>query len=439
VVKAILTASSGIDSRRAALSILEEVRAGKPFDLALDRGIGKLAEPDRRLAHELAAGVLRQRSALDSHLAPLVPRGWSSVASALQDILRLGAYQLTGLDRVPAHAAVDTSVELAKEHGGARAAAFVNAVLRRLARTEPPTAALTGHDAEALAAEHSHPVWLVRRWVERFGPPATERLLRWNNTRPRLVLQPARQDLKAMAERWGAAGIEVETAPYGAGLVTNLTRPSDLPGFEDGDFMVQDPAQALLARFADLPSRTVVYDACAAPGGKSIALGRHAKTVVAGDVSPSRARRLAENVARAGSGREQVIVADARQPPIRLADVVLVDAPCLGTGTFARNPDARWRVTPEGLGSLEHLQSQLLERTASVVPPGGLLIYSTCSLEPEENGAQVKRFLVGHPDFHREPTDAVPLGLLSPQGDLMVLPQQHGMDGAYAARLRRSI
>ena len=439
MVKSILPAPSGIDSRRAALSILEEVRAGKPFDLALDRGIGKLAEPDRRLAHELAAGVLRQRSALDSHLAPLVPRGWSSVAPELQDILRLGAYQLTSLDRVPAHAAVDTSVELAKEHGGARAAAFVNAVLRRLARTEPPAAALTGHDAEGLAAEHSHPVWLVRRWVERFGLPATGRLLRWNNSRPRLVLQPARQDLKTLAERWVAAGIEVEAAPYGAGLVTNLSRPSDLPGFEDGDFIVQDPAQALLARFADLPPGAVVYDACAAPGGKSIALGRQAKTVVAGEVSPFRARRLAENVVRAGSGREQVIVADARQPPIRRAEVVLVDAPCLGTGTFARNPDARWRVTPEGLRSLEHLQSQLLERTASVVPPGGLLVYSTCSLEPEENGAQVKRFLAGHPDFHREPTDAVAPDLLSPRGDLMVLPQQHGMDGAFAARLRRSV
>jgi 16S rRNA (cytosine967-C5)-methyltransferase len=400
--------------------------------------VGKLAEPDRRLAHELAAGVLRHRSALDERLAPLVPRGWSSVAPALQDILRLGAYQLTGLDRVPAHAAVDTSVDLAKENGGARPATFVNAVLRRLARTEPAAPTPAGDDAEQLAAEHSHPVWLVRRWAELFGLPATERLLRWNNTRPRLALHPARQDLKTLAERWSAVGIEVEAAPYSAGLVTNLTRPSDLPGFGDGDFIVQDPAQALVARFADLPPGTTVYDACAAPGGKSIALGRQAKTVVAGEVSPSRASRLAENVLRAGSGREHVIVADARRPPIRRAEVVLVDAPCLGTGTFARHPDARWRVTPEALASLARLQSELLDRTSAVVPPGGLLVYSTCSLEPEENWAQVKRFLVGHPDFHREPTEAVPPDLFSPEGDLMVLPHQHGMDGAFAARLRRS-
>jgi 16S rRNA (cytosine967-C5)-methyltransferase len=437
-VKSIVAGSSGIDSRRAALSILEQVRAGKPFDLALYGKIGNLAEPDRRLAHELAAGVLRQRSALDSRLAPLVPRGWSSVAPELQDILRLGAYQLTSLDRVPSHAAVDTSVELAKETGGARLAAFVNAVLRRLARRGPTVTAPAGDDTERLAAEHSHPVWLVRRWVELFGLPATERLLCWNNTRPRLVLQPARQNLNTLADRWSAAGIGVEVAPYGAGLVTNVTRPSDLPGFGAGDFIVQDPAQALLVRFADLPPGTVVYDACAAPGGKSIALGRQAKTVVAGEVSRSRARRLAENVHRAGSGRERVVVADARQPPIRQAEVILVDAPCLGTGTFARHPDARWRVTPEALESLERLQFELLDQTAAVVPPGGLLVYSTCSLEPEENRAQVQRFLAGHPDFHREPTKAVAPDLLSSEGDLMVLPHQHGMDGAFAARLRRS-
>jgi 16S rRNA (cytosine967-C5)-methyltransferase len=417
---------------------LEQVRSGKAFDVALDLSVDSLADPDRRLAHELAAGVLRQRSVLDAHLAPLVARGWSSVAPALQDILRLGAYQLTSLDRVPSHAAVDTSVELAKENGGARPAAFVNAVLRRLAGTEPPSRGLAVSDAERLAVEHSHPAWLVRRWIDRFGVEATERLLHWNNTRPRLILQPARLELQTLAERWRAAGVQVEAAPYGAGLVTNLTRPSDLPGFGEGDFVVQDSAQALLGRFADLPPGAVIYDACAAPGGKSIALGRRAGLVVAGEVSRARARRLAENVLRAGSGRELVIVADATQPPIRLVDVVLVDAPCLGTGTFARHPDARWRVTPEALGSLARLQSQLLDQTAAVVPAGGLLVYSTCSLEPEENRDQVQRFLARHPDFSRESSGAVPAELLSPEGDLMVLPHQHGMDGAFAARLRRS-
>ena len=433
-----MTSVPGIQSRRAALSILGQVRDGRPFEAALDRGVAELAEPDRRLAHELAAGVLRQRSVLDRQLAPLVPRGWSSVAVELQDILRLGAYQLTVLERVPPHAAVDTSVSLAKDSGGTRAAGFVNAVLRRLTRSGPSGDAPTEPHAPTLAGEYSHPDWLVQRWLERFGPEGTEALLRWNNARPRLVLQSARADLETLAARWQADGIGVEPAPYGAGLIADVSRPAELPGYAEGDFLVQNAAQALIARFCDAPPGGTVYDACAAPGGKTIALGRQAGAVIAGDVSLARARRLVQNLARAGSGREYTVVADARHPPVRSVDLALLDAPCLGTGTFARHPDARWRITPEALTTLERLQADLLDRTAAAVAPGGLLVYSTCSLEPEENQAQVDRFLARHPEFGREPSDTVPPLLLSPQGDLMILPQDHGTDGAYAARLRRS-
>jgi 16S rRNA (cytosine967-C5)-methyltransferase len=428
--------AEGIGPRRAAYDVLEQVRAGRPFDAALDRAVKKLGDADRRLAHELAAGVLRGQSALDARLAPLVPRGWASVAPELKEVLRLGAFQLTALDRVPAHAAVDTSVALAKETGGARAGGFVNAVLRRLTqRTE--TAERHGTAAELAEAE-SHPLWLVERWVERFGLDGTGALLRWNNTRPRLVLQPARQGLEALEQRWREAGLTVEPAPYGAGLLTDRTRPTELPGYTEGAFLVQDPAQALLAWYADLPPGATLYDACAAPGGKAIAFGRGAARVVAGDASRARVRRLAENLRRAGSGREHPVVADARRPPIRPAGAVLVDAPCLGTGTFARHPDARWRVTPEALATLPARQAELLEGAAVAVAPGGLLIYSTCSIEPEENQHQVERFLARHPEFRREPSETFPADLTSPEGDLMILPQRHHMDGAFAARLRRS-
>jgi 16S rRNA (cytosine967-C5)-methyltransferase len=430
--------STGLESRRAALTILGQVREGEPFEVALGREVGPLPEPDRRLAHELAAGVLRQRSTLDARLAPLIPRGWTSVAPDLQDILRLGAYQLTALQRVPAHAAVDTSVSLAKASGGPRAAGFVNAVLRGLTRSETRVETGGVRDAALLAGEYSHPLWLVHRWLGQFGTQGTEDLLRWNNARPRLTIQPARGDLESLRVRLLASGVEVDAAPYDAGLVVGSSRPQHLPGYSDGQFVVQNPAQSLLARFADLPAGAAVYDACAAPGGKTIALGRSARMVVAGDVSHPRARRLQENLARAGSGREHVIVADGRRPPVRPTNVVLMDVPCLGTGTFARHPDARWRVTPDALESLMRLQAELLDRSASVVAPGGLLVYSTCSLEPEENQSQVERFLQAHSEFHRESTDAVSPDLLSPQGDLMVLPHRHGTDGAYAVRLRRS-
>jgi 16S rRNA (cytosine967-C5)-methyltransferase len=431
-----MTRSPGIQSRRAALKILTQVREGKPFDAALDRVAGGLSSSDRRLTHELAAGVLRQRSLLDQQLAPLVPREWSLVDPVLQDILRVGAYQLTRLERVPAHAAVDTSVALARRVRGTRAAGFVNAVLRRLSQGAPER---TQPDAgvPALAVEYSHPDWLVERWLNRFGQEETEALLRWNNTPPALVVQPARAGLERIDQEWQAAGIETGRAPYGAGIVPELTRPVELPGYREGHFIIQDPAQALLARFVDPPPGAVLYDACAAPGGKTIALGRTIG-VVAGEINRRRARRLSQNLARAGSGREHVVVADARRPPIGTVDVVLVDAPCTGTGTFARHPDARWRVTPDALPRITQLQRELLAGTVGLVPPGGLLVYSTCSLEPEENEMQVERFLEEHPNFQREPGPVAELPLLSPHGDLSILPQLHGMDGAYAARLRRT-
>jgi 16S rRNA (cytosine967-C5)-methyltransferase len=430
-------AVAGLAARRAALHALRDVRGGRPFQAALDRAVRQLGDPDRRLVHELAAGVLRGQTALDARLAPLVPRGWASVAPELQEVLRLGAFQLTALDRVPAHAAVDTSVALAKEAGGPRAGGFVNAVLRRLGQVVP-SPAVAESSAAGLAAAASHPPWLVERWLARFGPTETEALLRWNNTRPMLVLQPARVSAEALDRRWREAGIETRAAPFEAGLVTDRTRPQALPGYAEGHFMVQDPAQALLARFAALPAGVTVFDACAAPGGKAIALGRAAGRVVAGDASRARVRRLAENLRRAGSGREYPVVADARRPPVRPADAVLLDAPCLGTGTFARHPDARWRVTPDALGRLARRQAALLEGAATAVAPGGILLYSTCSIEPEENAEQVNRFLERHPEFHREASPRFPAELLSAEGDLAILPQRHGVDGAFAARLRRA-
>ncbi len=432
--------TDGLAPRRAALRILEGVRRGMPFDSARDAAVMKLGEADRRLAHELAAGVLRRQRALDALLAPRVSRGLDHVPAPLHDLLRLGVYQLTALDRVPPHAAVDTSVRLAREVGGTRVTGFVNAVLRAVSRERRERAPEAGDSADpidALAERESHPRWLVERWVERYGLAETERLLRWNNQPPRLVLQPARASQDALVRRWRAAGISVESSPFGGGLVTDRRRPEELPGYAEGDFIVQDPAQALVPWYADVPAGALVYDACAAPGGKTIALGRSARRVIAADVSPRRTARLAENLRRAGSGRELAVVADAARPPIRHAEVVLLDAPCLGTGTFARHPDARWRASETALAELAARQRVLLDAAADTVADRGLLVYATCSLEPEENARCVDAFLASHPEFVREPNDAFPAALLSPEGDLMILPQQHGTDGAYAARLRR--
>lgn len=429
----------GLAARRAALRILGDVRHGSPFDAALERAVRSLDGADRRFAHEMAAGVLRRQTELDVRLSSLIARGWGSVAPDLREVLRLGAFQLTALDRIPPHAAVDTSVSLARAIGGVRAGGFVNAVLRRLTRSpaEPATAWDDGDAVGRLAGHYSHPAWLVERWLTRWGEAETEELLRWNNTRPRLVLQPARESLEQLEQRWRTAGIAIEPAPFGAGLIVDRIRPADLPGYAAGAFIVQDPAQALLAWFADLAPDAWLYDACAAPGGKSITLGRRIRGVIAGDFVPARVERLAGNLRRAGSGREYAVVADARRPPLWRIDAVLLDAPCLGTGTFRRHPDARLRVTLAALETLMQRQAELLARTANIVAPGGLLIYSTCSLEPEENAQQVNRFLEAHSQFRRESSDTFPAALTSTEGDLMITPQRDRMDGAYAARLRR--
>lgn len=426
---------SGLAPRRAALTILAQVAEGRPFDQALDDAVRRLSDPDRRLAHELSAGVLRQQRTLDDRLARFVPRGWTAVTPTLKQILRLGAYQLTALDRVPDHAAVSTTVQLARETTGAKSAGFVNAVLRKVASHPGPE--LDGLGPTSLAGRYSHPDWLVDRWTARFGEAETEQLLAWNNRTPAMALQPARASLSELEQRWSAAGIPLRPAPWGAGLVTDRRRPDELPGFNDGDFFVQDPAQALLAWFADPEPGSRVADLCAAPGGKALAFGRLAGPLVAVEQNRRRAERLAGNLRRAGSGREWVVIADASAPPVAPMDLVLLDAPCLGTGTLARHPDARWRVTPEALASLAAEQARLLDAAAAVVKPGGLLVYATCSLEPEENELQVKAFLARHAGFRRERAPSFPDALQSEAGDLRILPQRHAMDGAYAARLRR--
>jgi 16S rRNA (cytosine967-C5)-methyltransferase len=399
--------------------------------------------------------VLRQSESLDALLARFISRGINSVAEPLLDVLRVGAYQLRFLDRVPPHAAVATTVALARELVNERSAGFVNAVLRKVAAIPRDARDAMGSvvGAQHAAPLHrdsaadpvsrvprpaSHPAWLVDRWTARFGPDATAALLAWNNTQPSLVLQPTGGTLHALTDLLRAHGIGTETAPFDAGVIVAESHPERLPGFDTGDFFVQDPAQALVVRFADFPVDTVVYDACSAPGGKMLGLSARSRYIIAADRSRPRLRRLAENIARAGRGREHVIAADAAHPPIRRVAAYLLDAPCLGTGSFARHPDARLRVTLEALQQLAAAQRLLLDAAAERIAPGGVLCYATCSLEPEENEMQVHAFLERHPEFRRKPPTAFPQTLLTSDGDLLTLPQRDRIDGAFAARLVRN-
>jgi 16S rRNA (cytosine967-C5)-methyltransferase len=386
--------------------------------------VAGLPDRDRRLAHELSAGVLRGQLALDREL------DIERADPRLHDILRLGAYQLRRLTRVPAHAAVSTSVALAREAVGEAAARYVNQALRRVAR-----------DDSRSGSVDTHPPWLAERWRQRFGPEETHRLLAWNDVRPPLTLQPARWDLATLRRKLEEAGVAVGEAPFGAGLRIGSGHPRALPGYEEGAFLVQDPAQALVVRFAAIPAGAAVYDACAAPGGKAVALATAGAHVTAGDVRRERLDRLYHSVRRTGVAVHGV-AADLLAAPFRADswDVVLVDAPCTATGSMAHHPDARWRLTPGAIARIARRQAALLDAAARLVRSGGLLVYATCSIEPEENERQVEEFLQRHPAFARRPEPGgVPAELLTSAGDFQSLPQRDGIDGAYAARLGRSV
>jgi len=377
--------------------------------------------------------VLRRQAALDRKLE------LARADSRLHDILRLGAYQLRAQARVPAYAAVSTSVDLAREAIGEDAARYVNQALRRLIRDT--------RNGTRETSEGTHPRWLVARWRRSFGAAESARLVSWNDTRPALTIQPARWSKEVLARALREAGFGVEDAPYDAGLrvthgdhASRLPFPVHLPGFAEGGFVVQDAAHALVCRYAGLAPGAQVYDACAAPGGKAVTLERLGARVVAGDARRDRIGRLTETVGRCGVAI-RVVAADLLSAPLAAAslDVVLVDAPCSATGTMARHPDARWRVSERAITRAAERQRRLMDAAARLVKPGGVLVYATCSLEPEENSAIVNDFLARHAGLGREPaTGAVPAALLTAEGDFQSLPQRHGMDGAYAARLVRA-
>jgi 16S rRNA (cytosine967-C5)-methyltransferase len=359
------------------------------------------------------------------------------------DLLRLGVYQLTNMGSVPAYAAIAQTVELAKRRHGIGASKLVNAVLRRADRERDsldPAAGTPSDSVEALALKYSHPRWLVARWVERWGEQETEQLLTVNNAEAPIILRPygiVREQLEAMLEE---AGVHIGDAPYlrESIAVSGGITLTELGAFKKGLFFVQDPAATLVTEYAAIPTGVTVADLCAAPGGKSLELSRSATTVLASDKSVVRLQRLLANERRLETTNIYPFVADARHPAIRPVDAVLIDVPCTGTGTFRRHPDARWRLRVSDLAVMSALQKTILRAGAAVVKPGGLLIYSTCSLEPEENDEQLDSFLADNPNFALEPP---PEGSVSPDllddGRLRVLPQRHGTDGAFAARLRR--
>lgn len=444
--------------RQIAAQILQRRNAGIDFvedllESALARA--RLSPADRGLCQELVYGVVRWQAALDWLISRKTPG--RTQKPALQTLLRLGLYQIFWLDRIPNHAAVNETVEQAKQSGFGPQAGFVNAVLRGYLREFDATKTLldelkTGQPPLG----YSHPEWLVARWQKRWGAEKAARLMEWNNTPPKTfarvntlkfggavpdgeragapgATRPALKDAGDLLTQWRDENVDYDFVRrdwFEENLVFELkAHPpiAKLASFQEGYFYIQDPSTLLaVGELGPQPGETIL-DLCAAPGGKLTYIAqlmRNQGRVVAHDTSPERLKLIVENCTRLGVTVAETVLPSALNLRPSSFDRVLLDAPCSNTGVMRRRVDLRWRIRPEELDRLRATQLDLLRQAAALVKAGGTLVYSTCSLEPEENESVVREFLGGASEFE-----------LQRQREL--LPFVDDTDGAYVARLRR--
>ena len=398
-----------MSSRRAsavrvrAVEILRQaLRRGAEVPPLLATREADLSPADRDLLREIVYGVLRQRGPLDAELTSVSRAPLARLEKDLREILEVALYQIRRLDRIPAYAAVDEAVRQARASGGDRAAKLVNAVLRRLAeRPALPTPAPAGSTAE-LARASSHPEFLVKRWVERFGRAEACRILESDNAPSAidLLVNPHRTDREALRAALVEEGVETETSALSPlGLTVTAGNPLRSPLLAAGHFTVQDVGAQALSLL--IPPGDLLVDLAAAPGGKTfaaLALGR-ARRALALDRSTGRLRRFVDNARRLGMTEARAVAADFLEPPLKAGqfDRVIFDAPCSGTGTLRKNPEIRYRVTPAAIDELARTQTRALARAADLLAPGGYLLYATCSLEAEENERVVEEVLAERP------------------------------------------
>ena len=445
-------------ARWAAFQAVGAVRDGTDLATALARARDPLEDRrDRALAGEIALGVFRWRAELDQAIGHLAKRQPDAIDPPILDVLRVAAYQILHLERVPASAAVNDAVSMARRAGRTSAAGFVNGVLRSLTRQRnslpfprrPDPARLDRSDGREAALDYlsvtlSHPRWLAARWMDRYGFDAAEAWARFNNAPAALTLRAnrLRGDRDTLSTRLAAEGIGTEPTRFAPdGLIVVNGNPLATPLAGDGSFVVQDEASQLVAIMVGATSGERILDACAAPGGKTTALAAAVGPrglIVAADF---RSKRLDLSLTPSAPPGRIVCVCCAailRRPlPFRSTfDAVLVDVPCSGLGTIRRDPDIRWRRAEADLAGLARDELTMLREASRAVRPGGRLIYATCSSEPEENEGVVSAFLESEPRFARIDARDAPLAPLQDRtGALRTLPHRHGLEAFYAAIL----
>ena len=436
-------------SRKAALRVLVNCRTnGAWADAALNVQIRRdgLSGADAALCSRIVYGVLQNQLLLDHYISAYCSQKPDHLQPPLLDILRIGAYQILFLDKIPDSAAVNESVELAKMFKRGQAAGLVNAVLRKISKNKENLPEIPGQNPErTLSIRYSHPRWLVKRLLSVLGVEETEKFLAANNDVAPMTVQvnPLKTSVEKLTAELTEAGVAVKPHAWVPDCL-ELSGTGDLTAlraFRDGDFMVQDPAARLVSLIADVKPGQHVLDVCAAPGGKSFsaafAMGNQG-SIQSCDLHENKLKRVRESAERLGITCIEAAPADGRVFKAEWEnafDVVLVDAPCSGLGIIRKKPDTRYKKADE-LFALPVIQTAILENAARYVAPGGTLVYSTCTILPEENEQVSDAFLAEHPEFSRE-SFTLPEPVGKTDGRLTLWPQRHDTDGFYICRMTR--
>ena len=437
-------------ARETALRVLMSCRNNHAWaDAALKAQLGRdgLVGPEAALCSRLVYGVVQNQQLLDFYLSAYCSQKPDHLQPPLLEILRLGAYQILYLDRVPDSAAVNTSVELAKISGRGQASGLVNAVLRKIAQNKTALPPIPERDeAKYLSIRYSHPKWLVKRLLSILGREEAEAFLAANNDTPPLMVQvnPLKTDAESLIKELEGWGVTATPHPWVPGCL-ELTGAGDLTTlapFREGKLLVQDPAARLVSLIAGVQPGQKVLDLCAAPGGKSFSAAfamEDKGEIVSCDLHENKLKRIQEGAARLDLTSITTSAGDGRVFRPEWAerfDTVLVDAPCSGLGIIRKKPDVRYKKADD-LFTLPVIQTALLDNAAKYVAPGGVLVYSTCTILPEENEQVTDTFLAEHSEFCREGfTLPEPVG--ETEGQLTLWPQRHGTDGFYICRMKRT-